>query len=73
VLSGSFKSPKGKEAVSEPIKTGLWWKEHNGNQNLSGSLKINGQEYWVNLYENTQKASEKSPDFSLYLKPKAGA
>lgn len=54
----------------EPIKTGLWAKEHNGNISYSGQLKMpDGTSYWVNLYLNDKK-SENSPDYNIYLKPK---
>ena len=41
-----------------------------GTEYISGSITIDNQEYWISIFTNTQKKSEKSPDFSITLKEK---
>lgn len=57
---------------SEPIRTGLWKKEstNGGAPYYGGSVEIGGVEYWVNLYKNDRKETDKHPDLNLQLKPK---
>ena len=56
--------------MSEQIRTGLWKKESERGSYYTGSVEINGQHYWVNLYKNDRKESDKHPDLNLALKPK---
>ncbi len=54
-------------------RTGLWKKESNngGAPYYGGSVTITEPgEYWVNLYKNDKKESDKHPDLNLVLKPK---
>lgn len=51
------------------IKTGLWQKESkNGNTYYSGKLKINDKEYKLQLFKSENKKSEKSPDYTLFIR-----
>lgn len=53
------------------IKTGLWEKtSQSGNIFYSGSIKLNDEEFWVNLYMNDRKTEDKHPDMNLIIKPK---
>lgn len=58
----------------DKIRTGLWKKESNngGAPYYGGSIEVDGREYWVNLYKNDRKESDKHPDLNLQLKPKEG-
>ena len=57
--------------MSEVINAGLWKKEGDKGAYYSGSVSIDGQDFWVNLYRNDRKESDKHPDLNLRLKPKA--
>ena len=59
--------------MSEPIRSGLWKKEGERGSYYSGSVEIDGVAYWVNLYKNDRKESDKHPDLNLQLKPKDAA
>jgi hypothetical protein len=58
----------------DKIRTGLWKKEstNGGAGYYGGKVEIAGIEYWVNLYKNDRKESDKHPDLTLQLKPKDG-
>lgn len=50
-------------------KTGLWEKKsQKGNTYYSGKIKIGTEEYYINLFSNTNKTSEKAPDFNILIK-----
>jgi hypothetical protein len=52
-------------------RTGLWKKDGQRGPYYGGSIKIDEPgEYWVNLYKNDRKESDKHPDLNLQLKPK---
>jgi hypothetical protein len=52
------------------IKCGLWEKTNNkGTHYFCGKIFIDGKGYFVNLFENTKKFSERSPDFNIIMNP----
>lgn len=53
------------------IRTGLWKNEPGKPAGYGGKIEIGGQEYWVNLYKNERKETDRHPDLNLVLKPKA--
>lgn len=51
------------------IKTGLWAKQSkNGNVYYSSKININGKEYKLQLFKTETKKSEKSPDYTLFIR-----
>lgn len=57
----------------DKIRTGLWKKESNngGDSYYGGSVEITEPGvYWVNLYKNDRKETDKHPDLNLQLKLK---
>lgn len=56
------------------IRTGLWKNEPGKPAGYGGKLEIDGQTFYVNLYKNERKETDRHPDLNLVLKPKdAGA
>ena len=56
-------------ANENEIKTGLWKKQsQKGTSYYSGSVDIEGKKYWVTLFVNDTKRTEKSPDMNLLLR-----
>ena len=50
-------------------KIGLWAKQSkNGNVYYAGKLKINNKEYKFQLFKTETKKSEKSPDYTLFIR-----
>jgi hypothetical protein len=56
----------------DKIRTGLWKNEEGKPAGYSGNVEIGGQEYFVNLYKNERKETDRHPDLNLVLKPKTG-
>ena len=54
----------------DKIRTGLWKNEEGKPAGYSGKVEIGGQEYFVNLYKNERKETDRHPDLNLVLKPK---
>ena len=57
----------------DKIQGGLWHKTSKQPDKpgyYGGSITINGQEYWANVYKNEYKKESKHPDLNLVLKPK---
>ena len=49
----------------------LWKKQtRQGRTKYTGVAVVEGQEYWINVFPNTDKWSEKQPDFHFSLQPK---
>jgi hypothetical protein len=49
----------------------LWKKKtQTGRDKYVGVVNLDGQEYWLNLFPNTYKKSEKAPDFTFTLEKK---
>jgi len=44
-----------------------WWREKNGNNYLSGKIRIDGKEHYIALFQNGFKQAEKQPDFNILL------
>lgn len=55
------------------IRTGLWKNEPGKPAGYGGKIEIEGRTYWVNLYKNERKETERHPDLNLVLKPKDAA
>lgn len=53
----------------DKIRTGLWKKDGDRGSYYSGKVEVGGVTYWVNLYKNDRKESDKHPDLNLMLKP----
>ena len=53
----------------DKIRTGLWKKDGPNGSYYGGKVEIDGVQYWVNLYKNERKESDKHPDLNLQLKP----
>lgn len=52
-------------------RTGLWKNEPGKPAGYGGKITITEPgEYWVNLYKNERKETDKHPDLNLVLKPK---
>ena len=50
----------------------LWIKEKDGNEFMSGLIKIDGKEHNITVFKNDYKVSDKQPDFNIiYFKPKS--
>ena len=50
-------------------KIGLWAKQSkNGNTYYAGKIKINDKEYKLQLFKAENKKSEKSPDYTLFIR-----
>ena len=50
------------------LNTGLWKKQSKKGLNYyNGSIVINGVKYWISLFNNTKKQTEKHPDLNLLL------
>lgn len=56
--------------MSEVLSAGLWKKEGERGSYYSGSIEIDGVGYWLNLYRNDRKETDKHPDLNLRIKPK---
>lgn len=56
----------------DKIRTGLWKNEEGKPAGYSGKVEIDGKEYFVNLYKNERKETDRHPDLNLVLKPKTG-
>lgn len=53
------------------LKGALWQKiGKEGKKYYSGQITIDGQEYYVSLFKNEKKITDKHPDLNLVLKPK---
>lgn len=53
------------------LKTGLWKNEPGKPAGYGGKIEITEPGwYWVNLYKNDRKETDKHPDLNLVLKPK---
>ena len=51
------------------IKTGLWKKKsQNGNIYCSGKFNLNGEDYFITLFNNDKKGNEKAPDFQIFIR-----
>jgi len=52
-------------------RTGLWKKDGQRGPYYGGHITITEPgEYWVNVYKNDRKESDKHPDLNLQLKPR---
>lgn len=52
------------------LECGLWSATSKaGKSYYRGSIAINGEEYWVNLFKNNSN-NEKAPQLKVYMKPK---
>jgi hypothetical protein len=55
----------------DQIRTGLWKNEPGKPAGYGGKITLpDGSEFWVNLYKNDKKETERHPDLNLVLKPK---
>lgn len=52
------------------IRTGLWKNDPGRPAGYGGKIEIDGVWYWVNLYKNDRKETERHPDLNLALKKK---
>lgn len=53
----------------EEYRTGLWEKKsEKGNTYYSGKIKLDGKEYKLQLFKTEIKKSEKSPDYTLFIR-----
>ena len=52
------------------LRTGLWKNEPGKPAGYGGKITIDGVDYWVNLYKNERKETDRHPDLNLVLKPK---
>ena len=53
------------------IRTGLWSrKSQNNTRYFTGKIEIDGKVYYISLFNNNFKKSDKSPDLTLCLKLK---
>ena len=60
--------------MSDNPRSGLWKKESERGSYYGGSIVVTEPgEYWVNLYKNDRKETDKHPDLNLILKPKDAA
>jgi hypothetical protein len=58
--------------TDDKIRTGLWKNDEGKPAGYSGKVEIDGKEYFVNLYKNERKETDRHPDLNLVLKPKTG-
>lgn len=56
---------------SNDIKAGLWKRQaKSGLTYYNGKVEIDGKEYYISIFNNKNKKSDRSPDLSMVIKPK---
>ena len=51
-------------------KGALWFKnDKNGNRYQNGKININGNEFWISVFENNKKTNPNQPDFNVSIQP----
>jgi uncharacterized protein (DUF736 family) len=51
---------------------GAFWEKisKSGNKYYSGNIMLNGQKYFLAMFTNNRKSSDRQPDFNIFLSEK---